>query len=402
MRVSSSYLYGNAASSISERQSQLAGVADQISSGKRILTTTDDPVGAARVIELEHAKSGNDQLMANQINARNSLSQTESLLANIGDVYTDVRTLLMQAGNATMSDSDRASIAQELSSNRVALLSLANSRDADGHYLFGGYAESRPPFVDAGSGVIYQGDEGSRSLQVGSSRTMGLTLPGAGLFNGVRSGNGIFEASVAASNKGQVAAGIGDVENASALDGQSYDIVFHKDAAGTRYDIISKATGEAVSAGNAYTSGMQVSVAGMRVRLAGEPADGDAVSLSPAAPRNVFASIDDAIAALRAPAGNDAQRARLAAGIAAGIGQIDQAAQRSLLARASVGASLKELDALELSSSANDAQLQQRLSQLRDVDYAKAATDLSQSQVALEATQKAYARILGKSVFDFI
>lgn len=63
---------------------------------------------------------------------------------------------------------------------------------------------------------------------------------------------------------------------------------------------------------------------------------------------------------------------------------------------------LKELDALGSASSNADIEIQKQLSQCRDIDYAKVATDLSQGQMTLNATQQAYAKILGKSIFDFI
>lgn len=402
MRVSTSYIYGAAATSIADRQAQVAKIGDQISSGQRILSSSDDPVGAARVIELQNAKAGNDQYLANQIAARNSLSQTESILGSVNDAYTDMRSLLIQAGNATMSDNDRSSLAQQLAAGRDALIGLANSRDADGHYLFGGFKESQAPFVVSGSGVNYMGDEGGRSVQVGASRSLPLTIAGTSLFGNVASGNGVFETSVASTNTGTGVINVGDVADASALDGRPYQLVFHKTASGTTYDVVDSANGTAVSSGNAFNSNAQITVAGMRAQISGAPAEGDSFTLAPSTTRNVFTALDGIISVLRAPAGDNASRARLSSAIAAGIGQVDQAAQRIQLAQASVGSSLKELDTLDASAQSADLQLQQQLSQLRDTDYAKAATELSQSQLTLDAAQKAYAKILGHSMFDFI
>ena len=402
MRVSTSYIYGAAANSIADRQAQVAKIGDQISSGQRILSPADDPVGAARVIELENAKAGNDQYLANQTAARNSLSQTDSILASVDNTYSDMRSLLVQAGNASLSDGDRASLAQQLASGRDALMGLANSRDADGHYLFSGYKENQAPFVATGSGVSYMGDEGGRSVQVGASRSLPLTIAGTSLFGNVASGNGVFETGVATTNTGTGVVNVGDVADASALDGRSYQLVFHKTAAGTTYDVVDTAGAKTVSTGNAYTPNGQITVAGMRTQISGAPAEGDSFSMAPSTTRSVFSALDGIIAALRAPAGDNASRARLSSAMAAGIGQVDQAAQRNQLAQASVGSSLKELDSLDASANSADLQIQQQLSQLRDTDYAKAATELSQSQLTLDAAQKAYAKILGHSMFDFI
>lgn len=402
MRVSTTYIYNAASSAIAERQAQVAKVGDQISSGLRIQSAADDPVGAARVIELENAKALNDRMNTNQTLAMNALSQSESVLGQMNDAYTDIRSLLIQAGNAALSDTDRGSLAQELEANRAALLGMANSRDADGHYFFAGFKESQPPFVSTPSGVAYQGDESSRSIQVGPARTMALTMNGSTLFNGVRSGNGVFEASAAPSNAGSGAINVGDVVDATSLDGNAYTLQFHKSGSSITYDVVNAGSGAVVSAANTYTPGAEIVVAGMRVKVSGQPAEGDAFSLAPPRTRNAFAAIDDAIRLLRTPVKDDAARIRLAAGIAAGIAQIDQASERVQLARATAGASLKELDTLGAASSNADIEIQKQLSQYRDIDYAKAATELTQGQMTLNATQQAYAKILGKSIFDFI
>lgn len=112
-----------------------------------------------------------------------------------------------------------------------------------------------------------------------------------------------------ATNRGHVAGVAGDVENASAINGRSYDIVFHKDGGGTAFDIVSTDGGAVVSRGNAFTSGAQVSVADMRVKLTGQLGEGDRIWLAPSQPRNAFAALEETIAA--------------------GINQIDHASQKA-------------------------------------------------------------------------
>lgn len=398
MRVSTTSIYGNAAASIAQRQVELAKTGEQISSGRRITTSSDDPIGAARLIELDSAKSRNDQLSAGEVAARNALSQAESVLASTTDTYSDIRALLVQAGNAALSDNDRKSIASELSARRDTLLGLANSRDADGRYLFAGHRESQAPFVAGASGIEYQGDDGRRDVQVGLSRMMTVTANGADLFARVRSGNGVFDAASAAGNSGSGTINVGSVADPSALDGQSYQLVFR---AGSTYDVLN-ASGAVVSSAQPYVAGGDITVAGMRVQVSGVPAEGDTFRLAPAANRTVFEGLDETIALLRTPVSSEAARLQLKAGLASGLSQVEQAAERALLSRADAGAALKELDTLAVANSSRDEQLQRQISELRDLDYAQATTELAQRQLVLQAAQQAYARILGKSIFDFL
>lgn len=400
MRVSTTSIYGNAAASIARRQAELAKTGEQISSGLRIANASDDPIGAARLIELESAKSRNDQLSAGETAARNALSQAESVLASTTDTYSDIRTLLVQAGNGALSDNDRKSIAAELSARRDTLLGLANSRDADGRYFFAGHRESQTPFVTGAAGIEYQGDDGRRDVQVGLSRMMTVTANGADLFARVRSGNGVFDAAAAAGNSGTATVNVGTVADASALDGQRYQLVFHAGASNT-YDVLD-ASGKVVSAGQPYVAGSDITVAGMRVQVSGTPAEGDTFDLAPATNRTVFQGLDETIALLRAPVSDEAARLRLKAGLASGLSQVEQASERALLSRADAGSALKELDTLNVANSSRDEQLQTQISGLRDLDYAQATTELAQRQLVLQAAQQAYARILGKSIFDFL
>ena len=379
MRISTESMFNSAATSVMGRQVDLARLTAQISSGRRILTPADDPVGAARVIELENAKTRSDQLRVNQANVTNTLSQAESLLGNISDAYADMQAILTQAGNPTLSNGDRKSLATELAARRDALFAMSNSRDADGQPLFG-----------------------SRVIQVGTSRDMDVSLNSSLLFGRVRDGNGVFAAAAAPTNTGAAAISAGTVADAAALDGNSYDLIV-RNAAGVRtYDVVNAANGAVISAGNPFTNSAEITVAGMRVKITGAPADGDTFHLKPAANRTAFEAIDAAVQALRQPVADDASRAKLAAGVSAGLAQVQQAAETAQLMRADTGAALKEIETLQAVAVMQDEQLQIQLAGLRDLDYAQAVTELAQRQLVLDASQKAYARILGRSLFDYL
>ncbi len=379
MRISTTATFLNASSALNSRQGELAKLSAQISSGKRIITPADDPAGAARIIELESARARNDQIGVNQRAAANTLSQAESLLGNVSDTYSDIRELLVQAGNPALSDGDRKSLAAELSGRREALYGLSTSRDGDGQPLFGG-----------------------RVVQVGSSRDLDVTLNNNLLFGQVRNGNGIFAAADAPANSGAAAISAGTVADASALDGGSYDIVIHNTAGTLTYDVVNAVTSVVVSGANAFTAGAQISVAGMGVKISGTPADGDTFHLTPATARPVFAALDEFTEALRVPVTDDASRARLAAHVASGLAQVDMAAETALLTRAGTGAALKELDTLQAVAATQDEQTQIQLSGIQDLDYNQAATELSQRQLVLSAAQKAYSKTLGNSLFDYL
>lgn len=399
MRVSTNTLYGAVASAIAQRQAEMEKTGQRITSGQRIITPSDDPLGAARLVALDSTKAINDRLSLNQTAAKNALSQTESVLGTVGDTYTDIRSLLVEAGNGALSDSDRLSLATEIAARRDQLLGLANTQGANGRYLFAGFRETQRPFVSDGTSITYQGDDNRRSVQVAASRSMEVSADGASVFGRIPTGNGVFEANAAATNTGKGVVGAGTVVDATALDGQSYSVVFG--AGGSTYDIVD-AAGKAIVSGKPYTSGAPITVAGMQVSVTGTPAAGDKFSLSPSTTRSVFDTLDGIISQLKKPTNTDTARQQLSAVLSAGIAQIDNASEKASLARAESGSALKELDTLDAATSARDLELQKQISELRDVDYTKAISDLSQRQTVLSAAQQSYAKIVGKTLFDYL
>jgi flagellar hook-associated protein 3 FlgL len=403
MRISTNSMLDTGVSQINRAQAELSRVGSQIASGTRLANAADDPVAAAQVSALTAAKSRNDQFASNQIQARNALSFTESVLGQVGDIYERITELTVQAGNGALGNSDRASIAQDLSAQRDSLLGLANQRDADHNYMFSGYQDSRQAFVYTASGLSYQGDAGGRALQVSASRQMGVNQNGEEIFGRIRDGNGVFSAMPDAGNTGAATLGATQVSDATVVDGKSYRLVFGGTASAPTYDVMDVAAGRAVSTGNAFVAGQAINVAGMSVTINGKPAAGDGVTLAPSGTRTVFDALDQAISLLRTPVGDSASRARLQAGMASFTSQMNQAADRAINARGAAGAALHELDALTSANQARDVQYQEQLSRLRDLDYAKASADLAQRQMVLSATQQAYAKIFGqRSLFDLI
>ena len=168
-----------------------------MSSGKRVNKPSDDPVAAARIAHLDASLSRLDQYKSNSDFARNQLGLEESSLNDVISNLQRVRELALQANNSTTSDSDRKDIAAEVRQARDALLALANTTDVDGRHLFGGYVEAAAPFTTTASGVVvYNGDQGQRTLQISDSRFVAINDSGSDVFQKIPQGNGTFALAV--------------------------------------------------------------------------------------------------------------------------------------------------------------------------------------------------------------
>lgn len=183
MRISTSQYYESSAANYQRNYSNVVKSGEEASDLIRVRTAADDPVGAARLLQLDHQSSMLDQYATNSNSIRNSLSQSETALNSINTILQRVNELALGAGNATFTDTERKATATELGRLEEQLLSLMNTRDENGQYLFSGSKGDTQPFVRNSDGTYsYMGDEGELKLQVGDMLTMSSSSSGATTF----------------------------------------------------------------------------------------------------------------------------------------------------------------------------------------------------------------------------
>ena len=516
MRISTSTIYDSGVSTMQQQTERLYKVQQQISSNRRILTPADDPVAAARALEVSQSQSINTQYGTNGGSASDSLSLEESVLGNIYGLLQDVRDVAVNAGNPALSPSDRASLANDLRGRYQELLGLANSVDGNGQYLFSGYQGGTRPFHESAPGtVVYNGDQGQRLIQISASRQIAVSDAGADVFQRIAAGNGTFVTQAGGANTGNgvidtgtvlnaanwnaagnkdwavkfagtatVAAAVGNTAGGASgtagivdrtlwnVGSKSYSIAFTSD---TSYNIIDNTTGNIAFAG-AYSSGATINFQGLAAvitdgagavtpqagdrftinpgpasaltydivdtnsnvsLLTGQPAGappyarsfgtvgsidfksqggepafdlgisatingkpnaGDTFTIAASSSHDVFTTLNELVTLLETtPAG-----AALTNGLSYTQSNLDNAMVNVLTMRTSAGARLKELDSVMSTGEDRGLQYSQTLSRLQDLDYAKAASELSQQQVNLQAAQKSFTMVAGLSLFNYL
>lgn len=398
MRISTQMMYEQGSGAINRRQAELQFTQQQIATGRRMLTAADDPVAAAAALRTSQGLASTTDQQSSQRAALASLAIGESTLGSVGDLLQSSQQLLIQGQSAVLKASDRASIAQQLDAALSQLVSLANQRDGNNAYLFAGFAETSQPFSQAAGGVVYQGDDGVRALEVAPGRLLGVSASGADTFMRVKTGNGVFATSADPANTGGGMMDSGRVASPAALDGHAYRIDFNVSGGLTTYDVVDTTLGTAVSAGNAFSPGTEIAVAGMAFTIKGQPAAGDRFTAAPSTNQSMFQTLADAAAALRASDNPGLRVSRLTASLA----NLDQAFDKALIVRSDFGGRMAELDALATVTSAATLQHQTRLSELQDLDYAQATSRFAQQQTALEASQQSFAKVIKLSLFNYI
>lgn len=189
MRISTNMIFDTGRNTMQRQSADMLHTQQQLATGRRILNPSDDPIGASRALEVSQTKSVNEQLQTNQGYAKDALASLESNLGGITDILTYIRTRAIEAGNSTLTAAEHQAMAADIEAQFNALMGIANSKDATGEYQFAGYQSGQAAFSGgsaappAGPGpVVYEGDAGVRSMQVGSSRTMPVAEPGSSVF----------------------------------------------------------------------------------------------------------------------------------------------------------------------------------------------------------------------------
>lgn len=303
MRISTNTIYQAGISKLNNLQSDQAKLQQQISTGRRIATPSDDPVAAARALEISTAQAANTKFADTRQTAQLKLNTVESNLSSVTSLLVAAQSTLVSAGNGTISDQERGFIATELSGSLDALVGLANTKDASGNYLYAGFQTNTQPFVATSTGATYAGDSNQQLLQVDSQRQMAVNV----------SGDNVFQAG-----------------------------------------------------GN-----------------------------------DVFATMRNLVTLLNTPI-NTTTASAFSSQLTTAMGQMQGSLDNVLNVRASIGSKLNEIDTLNTAGSDRGLQYSKTLSDIQDLDYASALSDLTKNQTIMEAAQKSFVAVTGLSLFKFI
>lgn len=441
MRISTTMVYDTGVRTINMQTAKMLHNQQQVSTGRRIVTPADDPVAAARALELTQASDVTVQFSRNRDNAQSALGIQESQLIGVTDMLARIRELSVQGGNGTLTEANRRMLTFELRARFEELLGYANARDGQGKYLFSGYmGDTRPYSGSVETGIEYHGDDGQRALQVSPARVIEVSDSGRDIFERIRNGNGSFVTGVNDLNQGTGVIDGGAVRDPTlwaAGNNPNLEIRFWVDTnhqlsppGKTYYDIVDTTSGNSVFTGappdddptsggfsftQQYHHGQSIDLYGVdpngggaplylgaNVIITGEPASGDFFTIQPSTTQNIFDTLRQLILDLEQPALDAASQALLANRVGFALTNFDQAEQNILRVRAQIGARMNEVESLQSVNEDLNLQYQQAISQLQDVDYAKAISDLTRKQVDLEASQKTYSQITRLSLFNYL
>lgn len=183
MRLSTNSMYQKNLNSILNTNNKWQKSGLHLATGKKILSPSDDPMGASQALILKQAQSRNDQFQAARESADKSLSRQDTILKEANTVIQSIQETLVYAGNETLNDENRQDLANKLQGLKDQLLSLANAKDTNGNYLFAGNKNDTPPFVVDESGKVnYVGGTTPINIFIDDTREVSLSFTGLQAF----------------------------------------------------------------------------------------------------------------------------------------------------------------------------------------------------------------------------
>ena len=394
-RITTLNAYNKVIDTLQSRQQDLVEAQEKLTTGKRVLHASDDPVAAARA---ERARALQQRSDANQraVDAsKNAMTLTESALGDAGELLQQARELVVAAGNASYSDAQRQDVAKQIAEIRKQLMSVANRGNGAGGFVFSGQGTSQPPFLDAPGGMRYTGSGGQ--VEVASDETLPLTFDGRQVWMGARTGNGVFETR----NLGSSAAWIdaGRVTDPSAITGSTYSLSFNTVGGVKSYTLLQDGNPTAFT-DVPFTSGQAIEIDGMAFTVTGEPADGDQFEIAPStSDLSVFDALDQVVNSLKTGGSTPTQ---VAQAVQSGLRDIDQGLGQLQSSRSLAGETLNRIEGVQ--SRVTDLKLfaQTTESDATDLDETQAISDFANQQTGYQVALQTYASLQKMSLFQFI
>ena len=204
---------------------------ERLSSGLRINSASDDAAGSAIASKMESQVRSLSVAIRNSHDAISMTQTAEGALGEMENILQRVRELSVQAGNSTLSASDRTAIQSEVTSLTAEMDDIASSTNFNGVKLLNGSNET----------VTYQtGINASDSLSVKLNNASSSSLGLSGGSNGIKT---LTSERIVADNKAAV------VESDIKINGQDFlsatlaTLTASTEAAGAVADAINLNTG---------------------------------------------------------------------------------------------------------------------------------------------------------------
>ena len=400
MKVSTSQMFLSTSSQLAKQSGRINELQAKISTGEKLLSPSEEPQRAALINQLESTASQISTYQKNLDKVDGRLSIEEAILNSVDNIMGRIRDLSLAAASGTYSPGDKAIVVQEMTGLRDELLSLANSQDSGGNYIFAGTKVTTTPYQENAAGeVTYFGDSSSVVVSTGPNSNVKLNRPGTEVFSKVTDGGVDYNFFDVIDRMADALMGTAKQEtvsnayatSAAALNsGAAFNLtvsVGKTSPTNTTINVTTDTPEGVVTAINASSTGL-------KAKLAKEDPSSDVVSVyieGPGGKEGIFTISSTPTMGF---SNNDL--------VQKGIGRVSDSKNRATDALVGIGVSMSVVNEKKDVNEERDLAVKKLISSEKDLDYALAVTELSSEIIALEALQSSFAKISQMSLFDYL
>jgi len=178
MRVANRYIFESVKYNLGSISEELSKANEIATTGKRINSLSDDPVGLTQSLTIQSDLAGIEQMGRNIDYGNSWLSASESALTSVQTILSDTKALCVQMANGTMGADQRSAAAETVQNNLDEIVSLANTNVA-GNYIFAGSKTDTIPFDQDGN---YFGDSNAFTIKISKNSTIEVGSAGDAVF----------------------------------------------------------------------------------------------------------------------------------------------------------------------------------------------------------------------------
>ncbi len=181
MRITNGIIQRSALANLQLNMRRILESQDKATTGKRIRTASDDPIGASQVMQSDGRLRALEQYKRNIGSASARVNAEEGALTRITELLERAKELGISQAVATASPATRLTAKAEVDQLLASAVQFGNQQH-EGEYLFGGIQSSTPPFQSTTPPFSAVPPTGTRTTEIAASQYLATNHNGTEVF----------------------------------------------------------------------------------------------------------------------------------------------------------------------------------------------------------------------------
>ena len=291
-RIASFHNYQSVSNDLMRQQVKVQHNQEQLATGKRVLTSGDDPVASIYIQNFQQQDEQLEQYIESITLARNRQNRAEVVFNDAEQMVDTAKRQVIEMINGSLSAEDRLAHRQDLKALYNGFMNLVNTKDESGNFLFSGTQSSKQPFHrDSENNVRYAGDSFHRMAKIAPSVDVQTSDPGDHVFMEIKNPFGDYQPEYELQSGSLLL--LSQAINSNDADKGQYAVSFSVDKDGKTFYELSQ-NNIVVRAGE-YSPKDGIQWGTLSVSFEGEMLNGDKIELERQDTFNIFNSFKNGI-----------------------------------------------------------------------------------------------------------